>query len=182
MNKLQSLVAASALAIAITFTGIAANAAEEKQLALVVDVQKIFEKSTAALKMKEQIDKKAEEFKKDSAAKEDAFKKKFEDLEKQKSVLAKDAYEKKSNDLNKEFADAQQKVQDNRAAIDKGYVDAMQQFEAALTEIVKQEADKAGSKIVLPKMQVIYNDASIEITDKVLEALNKKLPDLKMKF
>lgn len=176
------LVCAAAVIAATTSFAFSAIAADDKPFAAVVDMQKIFEKSTAALKIREQLDKKAEEFKKDSAGKEDYFKKKYDELEKKKSVLSKEAFEKQNNDLSKEFGDAQKKVQDNREALDKAYMEAMQKFETELTEVVKQEATKVGSKVVLPKMHVIYSDPALEITDKVLEGINKKLPDVAVKF
>jgi outer membrane protein len=148
----------------------------------VVDTQKIFEKATALQKIKEQLDKKAEEFKKESAKKEDYFKKKFEDLEKQKATLAKDAYDKKSEEIGKEFGDAQKKVQDNRQVIDKAYTDAMQQVNDSFTAIISEEATKKGYKVVLPKLQTLFSDTGIEITDSMIEALNKKLPSVTVKF
>ncbi len=148
----------------------------------IVDVQLIFEKSTAVQKVRDQIEKKAEEFRKDSTDKEAYFKKKYEELEKQKSVLAKDVYEKKTQDLTKEFSDAQKKFQDNRNVLDKAYAEAMQQFENVLSDIVKDEATKIGSALVLPKMQVLYNKQDSEITDNVLTALNSKLPNIDVKF
>ena len=157
------------------------SAAQSMSLA-VVDTQIIFDKSTAIVKVRDQLDKKADEFKKDSTDKEAYFKKKYEELEKQKAVLAKDAFEKKSADLNKEFGDAQKKVQENRNALDKAYMEAMQQFEKTLTEVVQEEAKKINAKIVLPKMQAVFADSSLDITTPVLDSLNKKLPSITVKM
>lgn len=181
-SKIKNAAAALLLGVGALSFSLSAQAAEEKPSILVVDVQSIFEKSTAVVKVREQIDKKAEEFRKDSASKEDYFKKKFDELEKQKSVLAKDAFEKKNADLSKEFADAQKKVQDNRSTLDKGYMDSMQQVETTLTDIVKEVATKKGVKVVLPKNQIIYSDDSLDVTNQVLEDLNKKLPNITVKF
>lgn len=179
-QTIKTALVASALAFTSTF---AANASDASQAAIsVVDTQVIFEKSTAVQKVREQIDKKAEDFRKDSANKEAYFKKKSEELEKQKSVLAKDAFEQKSNDLAKEFGEAQKKVQENRAALDKAYMEAMQQFESVLAGIVQEQAAKNGSKVVLPKMQTLYSDNALDITNAVLEGVNKKLPNIAVKF
>lgn len=148
----------------------------------IVDTQKILEESSGSKKIREQIDKKAEEFKNDSTKKEEYFKKKYEDLEKQKSALAKDAFEKKSAELSKEFGDAQQKVQESRGKLDKGYMEAMQKFDAAFLEAVKEAAAKNGSKIVLQKVQTIYSDDALDITADVLAAVNKKMPTVEVKF
>ncbi|MCE2993675.1 MAG: OmpH family outer membrane protein [Alphaproteobacteria bacterium] len=181
-KTIKTVLLASALALTSSFAGHQALADATQSGISVVDTQLIFEKSTAVQKVREQIDKKAEDFRKDSASKEAYFKKKSEELEKQKSVLAKDAFEQKSNDLAKEFGEAQKKVQENRAALDKAYMEAMQQFESVLSGIVQEQASKNGSKVVLPKMQTLYSDNALDITSAVLEAVNKKLPNIAVKF
>jgi outer membrane protein len=177
-----TIVALAILTASITAANAQATPATTGVSIAVVDTQKIFEKATALQKIKEQLDKKAEEFKKESAKKEDYFKKKFEDLEKQKATLAKDAYDKKSEEIGKEFGDAQKKVQDNRQVIDKAYTDAMQQVNDSFTAIISEEASKKGYKVVLPKLQTLFSDTGIEITDSMIEALNKKLPSVTVKF
>lgn len=187
LTKCKNILATAALVCGMATASFSANAQQAATPAsapsvAVVDTQIIFEKSTAIQKIKEQLDKKAEEFKKDSTDKEAYFKKKYEELEKQKSVLAKDAFEKKNADLSKEFGDAQKKVQENRGSLDKAYMEAMQQFEKTLGDIVKEEANKVGTKIVLAKMQALYADPALDITTPVLESLNKKLPSITVKM
>ncbi len=177
-----TIVALAILAAATNFASAQATTTTGSSNIAVVDTQKIFEKATALQKIKEQLDKKAEEFKKESAKKEDYFKKKFEDLEKQKATLAKEAYDKKSEEIGKEFGDAQKKVQENRQVIDKAYQDAMQQVNDSFTAIISEEAGKKGYKVVLPKLQTLFSDAGVEITDAMIEALNKKLPSVTVKF
>jgi outer membrane protein len=158
-----------------------AVAAENKNIAI-IDTQVLGDKATAWQKIREQTDKKAEEFKKESANKESYFKKKYDDLEKQKSVLSKEAYEKKYDELNKEVVEAQKKVQDHRNVLDKGHTEAAQKFEDALSAVVQEEAKKIGATLVLSKIQVLYSDQSLDITDSVIAALNKKLPSVAVKF
>lgn len=173
----------SKLVISATLVaGLASFAMAEDKSFAVVDTQVILEKSIALVKVREQLDKKAEEFRKDSTNKEAYFKKKYEDLEKQKSVLSKDVFEQKNNDLAKEFSEAQKKVQESRGALDKAYAEAMQSFEKVLAEIVKEEAIKINAKAVLPKAQTLYSDASMDITTSVLDSLNKKLSNITVKF
>jgi len=169
--------AASAILAASASTAFAAD-----NSIAIVDTQKIFEKATALTKIKDQLDKKAEEYKTESSKKEDYFKKKFDDLEKQKSILSNEAFEKKSGELSKEFAEAQKKVQDNRQKLDKAYVDAMQQVNDTFSTLVSDEAKKKGYQVVMPKLQTLFSDNNIEITDQMIKELNKKLPTVKVNF
>ncbi|MFI4983781.1 MAG: OmpH family outer membrane protein [Rickettsiales bacterium] len=167
--------------LAATFLAVSASTALAADT-MIVDTQKIFESSSAVKQIREQIDKKAEEFKKDSTDKEAYFKKKYDDLEKQKSVLKKDEFEQKNNDLAKEFGEAQKKVQDSRTVLDKAYTDAMQKVETVFNDVVKAEATKKGAKVVLHKMQTIYSDTSLDLTDPVLAELNKQMPKATVSF
>lgn len=177
-NTISKLAISAALVAGLSSFAVAGD----DRSVVFVDTQVILEKSTALVKVREQLDKKAEEFKKDSTTKEAYFKKKYEDLEKQKAVLSKEVFEQKNNDLSKEFGDAQKKVQESRGALEKAYTEAMQQFEKVLSDIVKDEAVKANAKVVLPKMQALYSDASLDVTTPVLDSLNRKLPSITVKF
>lgn len=180
--SVKNMISKLAISAALVASFATFASADEKAVVF-VDTQVILEKSTALVKVREQLDKKAEEFKKDSTTKEAYFKKKYEDLEKQKAVLSKEVFEQKNNDLAKEFGEAQKKVQDSRGALDKAYTEAMQQFEKVLADVVKEEATKANAKVVFPKMQALYSgDASLDITNPVLDSLNRKLPSITVKF
>lgn len=148
----------------------------------IVDTNLVAEKATAVSKIREQIEKKAEDYQKDSSRKEEYFKKKYEDLEKQKATLSKEAYEKKNNELGQEFNEAQKKVQETRSTLDKAYVEAMRSFDKVFTEVVQEEAKKVGAKAVLQKTQTVYVDPSLDITDQVIESVNKKQPSASVKF
>lgn len=180
--SLQTIKTTTIGLLAATFFAVSASAAFAQDTIAIVDTQKIFESSSAVKQIKEQIDKKAEEFKKESTDKESYFKKKYEDLEKQKTVLKKEEFEQKNNDLAKEFGEAQKKVQDSRSVLDKAYVEAMQKVETTFNDVVKAEATKKGANVVLHKMQTIYSDSKLDITEPVLQALNKQMPKASVSF
>ena len=183
-NNLQKLALSACLLSALTSFNINSSfaAAEDKAPMLTVDIQMILEKSVAIQKVREQMDKKTESLKKEATQMEVSFKKKYEELEKQKSVLAKDAYEKKSNELNKEFGEVQKKVHDGRNALEKVNNEALQQFDKVFGEVIKDEAAKTNAKSIMHKGQFLYVDPSLDITPVILEAVNKKLPTIAVKF
>lgn len=169
--------------LALTLSTVSPDSyAADKEIIATVDSQEVAEKSTAVQKIKEQLEKKSSEFNKEWKQKEEYFKKKYAELEKQKSVLSKEAQDKQSDDLSKEFSDAQKKHIDNQKILEKAYTEAMQQVDKTFNEIVKEEATKQGVKIVFYKVQLIYSDLSLDITSKIIEGLNKKLPNVTVKF
>lgn len=185
MYSLKNVVKYLVIAVMLNtmYFGIASSAeSQPSNYIAIVDSQAILDKSTAMSKMRKQLDAKAEEFKKESGKKEEYFKNKFGELEKQKSVLAKEAFDQKSDALSQEFNDEQKKIIEKRGILDKAYNDALKELDVVFTEVVQDQAKKAGVKVVLHKLQTIYSEESLDITAKVLEALNKKLPTLSVKL
>lgn len=147
-----------------------------------VDENTVYEKSTASQKIRDAINKKAEEMTKEYKGKETALKKKAEDFEKQRSVLSEDALEKKSNEISKEWADLQNKFHEGRAVLDKGFNDAMQKLRPVVEEVVKSEAEKVGAVVVFDKGQLMYIQPSLDITAAVVDGVNKKIPSIPVSF
>jgi len=180
-KKSKLFLVAAAIISSFAFASVSSAASAEASVAI-VDTQKILEESTAVKDIRTQVDKKAESFKADSVKKETYFKTKYEELEKKKSVLSKEAFEKKSEELAKEFAEAQKNVQEHRGTLDKGYVEAMQKFDNAFLDTVKSVSKKHGHTLVLHKMQTIYSENALDITDEVLTGVNKRMSKVRVKF
>lgn len=177
MKLFKNLIVAVTFFVVSSF-GVSAVASEIG----IIDTQKIMEKTKAIEGLRNQLNEKAEVFKKDSSKKEEYFKKKFEELDSKKNVLSKDAYEKKAKSLNEEFAEAQKKVQQDRSSLDKVYADAIKVFEENLDVVIKEVASSEKILVILPKMQTLYSDDSLDITEKVLEKINKRLTKINVKF
>lgn len=179
--KKSKILIAAAIVSSFAFISTSYSASAEASVAI-VDTNKILESASAVKDIRSQVDKKAEAFKADSMKKETYFKEKYESLEKQKSVLSKDAFEKKSEELAKEFAEAQKKVQEHRNTLDRGYGEAIEKFNDTFLSVVKDVSKKNGHTVVLHKMQTIYSENTLDITDTVLAGVNKKMSKIKVNF
>jgi len=148
----------------------------------IIDSQKILEDSKAVKGIKEQVNKKAESFKTFATNKEKELKKKFQDLDGQKKALSKEAFEEKNTKLIKEAEDFNKEGYQERSSIDKAFSDSMAEVEKRIIEIIQTKAKKDKYQLVLFKMQTVFSDPSLDITQPVLDELNKSLPTIKVNF
>ena len=66
--------------------------------------------------------------------------------------------------------------------LEKVYGESMQQFEKGLAEVISSIVAKENASVVIPKAQLLFSSPSLDITSQVLDALNKKLPTIAVKF
>ena len=85
------------------------------------------------------------------------------------------AYEAKLLELRK-FA------QDKKQNIDLASRDALAELQEQITNVVEELSDKNSYDLVITNQNIITGSKSLDITDTVLEKLNKKYPKAKLKI
>ncbi|MDZ5760891.1 OmpH/Skp family outer membrane protein [Lyticum sinuosum] len=146
--------------------------AEEIKIAI-LDNGQVFEKSEAFNEINSKIKQKSDSFGDKLRKSEANLRKNLSEIEKQKSVLSEDALKKKNDDLNKGFIDLQQKAVSGREALQKSYEKVMKSFIEHLNKIISKIAEDTGYSLVLDRNASQYFDKKLDITDKVIENLNK---------
>lgn len=148
----------------------------------VVETRKIMENSIAHNDILSQIQKKNEEFRDGIQKAEAILKKKYEDFETKKNALSDKAADEKREEMSKEVAELQRKSYSQHASLDDAYRGATQLVVDKTSEIVKKHAEKNGYALVLEKAVSVYSDSTLDITEAILEELNKTLPKVEVKF
>lgn len=172
-----------AAVIAATTIGISsASKAEDKQIIAVVNIQQVMKDSTAAKSIREQLEKKQKDFQAEITKKEDALQKEDQELGKQKSVLAKDAFEKKVRAFRNKATEVQKDVQTKKALLDNAFQNSLNDIQKVVTDIISDLSKEKGFTVAIPTSQILYADKKLDISEEVLERLNKKLPKLDVKF
>jgi Skp family chaperone for outer membrane proteins len=177
--KTKSLVALTA-ALMLTCAP-AAFAAETVNIAI-VNFQKIIRDSNAAKSVREQVESKQKAYQNELTKKGEELRKEEQELSKQRSVLSKDAFEKKAAEFRKKTTTVQKEAQGKKAALDGGIESAISEIQKATAEVIADIAKEKNITVALPSTQVLYSDSKLDITDAVMEALNKKLAKLDVKF
>ena len=112
---------------------------------------------------------------------ENSLKKAESDLLGKRTVISKEEYQKKADDLRKEVIDYQSKKRLAFEKITTQRAEARNALLDKLDPILKAHVKENEISIVLDKKNIIMGSINLEITDLIVEQLNKELPSLNLK-
>ena len=143
-----------------------------------IDFSKVLNNSKAGAqaqkKLKDRILSETKKFKKQ----EDDIRKQETEIVAQKKLINNDEYKKKINNLRKKVADLQKSKQASLTAIGKSRNDSKRTLLKAVNPILKKYMEDNNIRIILDKKSVIMGDTKLEITDQIINILNKELTSL----
>ncbi len=142
----------------------------------VVDVQRIMQESSASKGIQKAIESQRDSYQKEIQTLEDKLQSAENELRKQQTVLAPDAFAAKRRDFEKQVADVQRTVQTRKRTLDTAFNDAMGHVQKTMLEIVQDIADERGANVVIPRNLLVLFASNLDVTEPVLERLNKQLP------
>lgn len=145
----------------------------------VIDQKKLMQESTALKAVNETVKEKSTEAMKTIAAKEEKLKEQAEKLKKNQTTLAEDIFKKAVEKYRQEVAVFQQEAKEAQnyynLAFQKGLKEVMEEAAVIIDEIRAEQ----NINVVLWKRQVVSASEKLDITELVIERLNKKLPEVK---
>lgn len=156
------------------------SVAEDFGPVAVVNVKKILRESKVTKNIQEQIEKKRKELQAKVSKEEESLREKNQKLAEQRSVLSPEAFTEKSKTFREEVAKAQQSVQEERSKLEKGYGTALKEVQKVVQSIIAELASKKGFSIAIPAEQILHHNTELDISNEVLETLDKRLPKLKV--
>ncbi|PLY08305.1 MAG: hypothetical protein C0624_03025 [Desulfuromonas sp.] len=141
-----------------------------------VDLQKALNMSTAGQKAKDEISAKFKGYQDEINKRQDELKKLKEDLEKQAILLSEDARAQKERDFQRKVKDFQRFAKDVEEELQQKDAYHTRQILEELGGIIADLGKKGGYTMILEKTEssVLYGDASVDLTDQVIEVLNAK--------
>ena len=146
-----------------------------------INFSKVLNQSNAGKQAQELLKKKVidstEKFNKD----EKKIRTEERELIAKKKILTKEEYNKAIEVLRKKVSDHQKNKQEAFKKIGQSRVDAKNKLLQKLNPIVKKYMDQNNIKLVIDKSMVLLGDASLEITDQIMEILNKEVKSLNIK-
>lgn len=98
-----------------------------------------------------------------------------QDLARQRASLPADVFQEKVRALNARIAEFQRQYQGAVRALDKSTAQASNELQKAVVGVTSEVASEAGAGLVLHKQQVFLHDERMDITNQVIERLNKRL-------
>jgi outer membrane protein len=147
----------------------------------VVDVQKILQDSSAAKSVRDQLATRREGYQKEVTADEKKLRETEKQLATEQGKIPEADFAKKRKDFETNVRAVQQKVQDRSRTLDASFNSALAVIRENLGQIVANAANARGVTLVLDKGQVVVVESSFDMTNQVLDELNKKLPRVDVK-
>lgn len=144
----------------------------------VIDVQKIMQESNASKGITKSFESLRDSYQKEISALEDKLRKNEDELRKQQTVLSPEALATKRRDFEKQVADVQKTVQTRKRALETSLNEAMAVVHKTMVEVVADISRERGANLVLARQQFVLVDTQLDVTDMVMERVNKKLPQV----
>ena len=145
-----------------------------------IDFSKVLNQSIAGSKaqndLQNKFKKESEKFQKE----EEELKKQEADIISQKKAISNEDYQKKVQELRNKVSSLQKNKLDSLNSIAKSRSEAKNKLLNVVNPIIKKYMEENNIRLVLDKQSVILGDATLEITDKIVEILNKELQSLKL--
>lgn len=170
-----------AIQLALAVPALAAETAPGKlpvPTVMVVDVQAALQQSSAAKTLRAQRDQYLQGFQSELDKNRAALKEIENDLVKQKSAMAPEMWQQKARSFEQQVFEFNQRFQRSNQAVDKSFRTGMGELSDALAQVTEELAGELGANLVLPKSQIFLHDPRMEVTQQVIERLNRKYPSV----
>jgi outer membrane protein len=140
----------------------------------VIDFQKVLEVSDAGKMIQSELKKDNEKMTADLQQKGEEIEKIRKRLERESMVMSKEMREEKEREQRIKINDFKSLQKKYRGELQKRQVQLMQQLQSGVTDVTQQIGKKEGYLLIMDKRGVIYAPNSVDLTDKLIEQLNKK--------
>jgi outer membrane protein len=149
---------------------------------MVVDIQTLLQKSKAAQMVRQQIEQKGAEYRKDIAHQEQVLHAEQDQLQREQSKLSPAALNKKGREFQAKVTALNRSVEAKRAALEKSNADAFTKIQTAMLKIIADIAKQRQANFVFQRSDLVLFDKRFDVTDEVLQRLDKDLPSVTVSF
>lgn len=178
MFRLLSLPALIAAFLMITISPTLSMAADAPLKIAVVNYNRVIDGSTAATKAKAKLTAKRDALRKELIAKEKDLRLKQQSLAKDKAKLKPEDFKSKVKDLEKEFISTNEKLNKQKQELDSAWLAADRDLREEMLKIIAKIAEADKIDLVLSSDSVVIATQKLDITAKVLAALNKSVTEI----
>ena len=144
----------------------------------VVDLQRIMRDSTAAGKVRGEIEAQQTAYREQISARENELREQQAELERQRTILSAEAFAAREVEFSQKVEALQREVAERNRQLEESLAYGMQQIQVAALKIIARQADEMSLGLVLDKSQLLLVTKGLEFSDRALEALNAELPSV----
>ncbi|MDX1949277.1 MAG: OmpH family outer membrane protein [Rickettsiales bacterium] len=140
-----------------------------------VDLKKIVDESKAAKAAEEEVKRIQQKYVSETKSQEDALKKNEEQLKAQQKAMSQEAFAKKVQEFRVKLMNSQREVMKKRKILETAYIKALELVRNETIKIIAEIAKEKNVDVVIAKGQLLFAKDNYDISNEVLERLNKKL-------
>ena len=166
--------------VVVTLLVLVCTYAQAEQTIVYIDMKYVLNNSKAGKSAQDYLEKSFQQNQKKFSDKEKELKKEESDLLEKKTILSKEEYAKKTDTLRKKVIDYQAS---RRASIDKitrQRAEARQNLLNQINPILESYSKENNITVIFDKKFLVMGDTDLDITNVVIEKLNKALPSLNL--
>ncbi|MFN3075294.1 MAG: OmpH family outer membrane protein [Alphaproteobacteria bacterium] len=142
----------------------------------VFDAQRAVMASSAGMGVRKQVDQYAATYQNEVAKVEKELHDADQELARQRTLVSSEAFAEKQNEFRQRVAETQRTVEQRRRNLDKVAGVALQQIQKKVLELSIEVASEQKVTLVLDATSALFFDPRYDITDRVIERLNKAIP------
>jgi outer membrane protein len=177
---MKKVLCATFLASAAVLTS--ANAATLPAPVISVVAQATLDKSAALKSIVSQLEKKRSEIQTELAADEKRLKDEDKSLTEQQKKLSEKEFAVKRQDFEKRVHEVQAKLEIRRGQLELAFEEAKKKVYEAFLKAADEVKKSAGSNIMLYKETIVTADELFDLSNQVLEKLDKALPSVQVTY
>ena len=144
----------------------------------VLGIPDIMRTSTAAQQVEKVIGERREKLNEDAQKEQMAWRDLQQNLASQRANLNADQVRAKERELQDRISNAQKQFRDRNRIIQESGQYGLAQIERMLIAVIRQVSESRGMNLVLHRQQVALNINEFDITEQVVDQLNKVLPNV----
>ncbi|OIQ90916.1 outer membrane protein (OmpH-like) [mine drainage metagenome] len=146
----------------------------------VVDVDYVMSHSEAAKSVAAQRQKWQKTYQTDLSKEDASLRATKQKLEQERASMSPEVFQGKARDFEQTVGEFQRKVMQRSRALDKSYAIAMSRVERTMVEVTAKVAGEHHINLVMPRSQVLLFADAMNISQEVVDGLNRKLPKVDM--
>ena len=155
---------------------------EDKIVIAVVDGAKLTLAAKAMKSAQEEAEKLAKRFDADFGAEQKKLQAEYQQLEKDRLKITGEEYDKRLQRLNQRFAEIRRTAQIRQEQMSRAVRHVQLQFRTEVVKVIQAMSVEAGYTLVIERSAILHAAAPLDITDKVLERLDKAQIQVKFEF
>lgn len=146
----------------------------------VIDLARVMREAKVSVNMQKQLEDQRAKFQDEFSKLERKLMETEKKLSEESQGLSEEDADKKKQEFEKQLLDSRRLVQKRSRDLEKASSDALLELKGHIDEIVTKMAKDQNYTFVMTKQDIVYADASTDITDDVLKMLDKEIKEIKI--